>query len=251
MKLVRPDLFEARPACVLIDLDNTLYPYEPSHHAGTQAVRKLAADVLGIAQTDFDRCFADARSEIKARLGDQASSHNRLLYFQRTLERAGLATRPLESLQFTQAYWLAYLDAVTLFPQVVDFLDDLRLADVPAVIVTDLTAEIQMRKIIALGLDAHIDWVVTSEESGHDKPHPASFELALAKLGGVEGPVWMIGDNHDCDLIGAKRAIGAATLQIVHDGVKRAPESCEEVDGSFREFASLRQLLARTSIGGQ
>lgn len=247
MKLFHPELFDRQPACVLIDLDNTLYPYAPCHEAGMAAARELAQNSLTIATADFNRCFSDARAEIKARLGAQAASHHRLLYFQRTLERAGLASRPLEALQLEQAYWRAYLDAARLFPSAMDFLDDLRLQDVPVVIVTDLTAQIQLRKMIALDLDKRIDWIVTSEESGGDKPAPASFELALAKLGGIEGPVWMIGDNHHCDLIGAKEAIDAITIQIVHDGVTAAPPGCASTDARFSDFADLCRLLAKLS----
>lgn len=243
MKIFRPELFAKRPACVLLDLDNTLYAYEPCHVAGIESARNLAQQSLNLAAADFDRCFADARSEIKNRLGDQAASHHRLLYFQRMLERAGLASRPFEALQLEQAYWRAYIDGARLFPHVMDFLDDLRLSDIPAVIVTDLTAEIQLRKMIALDLDARVDWIVTSEESGRDKPHPASFELALAKLGGVEGPVWMIGDNHHCDLVGAKRAVGAITLQNVQPGTTPAPDGCPDTDGRFTSFADLRRLF--------
>ena len=243
MKLFRPELFARRPVCVLLDLDNTLYAYEPCHSAAIGSARDLAQQSLNLAAGEFDRCFADARSEIKARLGDQAASHHRLLYFQRMLERAGLASRPFEALQLSQAYWRAYIDTARLFPHVMDFLDDLRLADIPAVIVTDLTAEIQLRKMIALDLDSRIDWIVTSEESGHDKPHAASFELALAKLGGVEGPVWMIGDNHQCDLIGAKRAVGAITLQNLQSGVAPAPPGCADTDASFSSFADVRRLI--------
>jgi len=243
MKIFRPELFRRRPACVLLDLDNTLYAYDPCHKAGIAAARDLALQSLDLSPGNFDRCFADARSEIKARLGDQAASHHRLLYFQRMLERAGLASRPFESLQLEQAYWRAYIDAARLFPHVMDFLDDLRLADIPAVIVTDLTAEVQLRKMIALDLDSRIDWIVTSEESGHDKPHPASFELALAKIGGVEGPVWMIGDNHGCDLVGAKRAIGAVTLQNLQPDVIPSPDGCPDTDAHFGSFADLRRLL--------
>jgi HAD superfamily hydrolase (TIGR01549 family) len=245
VKLLRPELFGQRPACVLLDLDNTLYPYEPSHAAGTAAAQALALETLNLGPEDFARCFSDARAEIKARLGDQAASHHRLLYFQRTLERAGLASRPLEALQLEQAYWRAYLDTMRLFPGVLEFFDDLRLADVPVVVVTDLTAQIQFRKLIALELDSKIAFVVTSEESGHDKPHPAGFELALAKLGGVEGPVWMVGDNHDCDLAGAKAALGALTLEFHHAGAFKPASACPSADGRFSSFRDLSLLLSR------
>ncbi|MEL6198040.1 MAG: HAD family hydrolase [Pseudomonadota bacterium] len=241
MNLSQPSKFAALPACVLLDLDNTLYPYAPSHTAGMTAVRNLAKELLGLAEPDFDRCFDEARAELKARLGAQASSHNRLLYFQMTLERAGLSTRPLEALQLEQAYWLAYLDKMHLFPNVLNFLDDLRLLGVPAVIVTDLTAAIQMRKMVALGLDSSIEWVVTSEESGRDKPDAASFELALAKLGGVDGAIWMIGDDRERDLGGAKQSVGATTLLFMAE--KGAKTDGDDIDGSFSDYGDLRDLL--------
>lgn len=244
MKIFSPERVADRPACVLVDLDNTLYPYAPSHAAGMASVREVAQRIIGLGASDFDRCFADARTETKARLKGTGASHHRLLYFQRTLERAGLATRPLEALQLEQAYWRAYIDAAHLFPGALDFLDDLRLWDIPVVIVTDLTANIQLRKMVALGLDRHVDWLVSSEESGHEKPHPASFELALAKLGGVEGRVWMIGDNHDCDLVGAKAAVDAVTFQILHDGVHGCPAQSDSMDAQFSHFKDVRKLLA-------
>lgn len=239
MKIHNPAAFAERPAAVLLDLDNTLYDYAPCNAAGMAAATALAGDLLGIAAGDFARCFADARTELKARLGPVAASHSRLLYFQRTIERAGFASQPFATLQLEQAFWRAYLDAAVLFPGALEFLDDLRIAGVPAVIVTDLTAQIQLRKMILLGLDRVVDWIVTSEESGADKPAAAGFELALAKLGGVEGPVWFIGDSVDGDMAGAREALGAVTL---HKSARAVEGS--QVDAIFDDFASLRRLFA-------
>ena len=166
MRIYKAEAFREPPNCVLLDLDNTLYDYAPCNGAGMAAARALAQKLLSIAAADFDGCFADARLEIKARLGATGASHNRLLYFQRTLERAGFSSQPFASLQLEQAYWRAYLDSAVLFEQVHEFLDDLRIAAVPVVVVTDLTAQIQLRKLTVLGLDSLIDWIVTSEESG-------------------------------------------------------------------------------------
>ena len=244
MKLHNADLFTQRPAAVLLDLDNTLYAYPPCNAAGMAAAAELAHKLHGISAADFTQCFNDARAELKARLGPVAASHSRLLYFQRTIERAGFASQPFAVLQLEQAFWRAYLDAAVLFPHALDFLDDLRIAGVPAVIVTDLTAQIQLRKMILLGIDKMVDWLVTSEESGADKPAALGFELALAKLGGVEGPVWFIGDSIDGDMAGAKAAIDAVTLLKVERGAVSHPA----VDASFSDFAALRRLFARTSL---
>ena len=69
-----------------------------------------------------------------------------------------------------------------LFKGVKEMLEDLRLLEVPIAIVTDLTAQIQYRKMVYFDLDKFFDYVVTSEESGFDKPHPSSFKLAVEKL---------------------------------------------------------------------
>ncbi|MDQ3188957.1 MAG: HAD family hydrolase [Pseudomonadota bacterium] len=242
MRIYSEKAFVSAPSCVLLDLDNTLYDYAPCDTAGMNAARGVAQQLLNISSTDFNRCFADARVEVKARLGSTGAAHNRLLYFQRTIERAGFASQPFVGLQLEQAFWRAYLDAAVLFPSVQEFLDDLRIGGIPTVIVSDLTAQIQFRKLILLGLDRLVDWVVTSEESGRDKPDPASFELALAKIGGVEGIVWMIGDDIRRDLMGARQAIGALTLQ------KLCPRSspaagAHEADAVFESFQEIRKML--------
>jgi putative hydrolase of the HAD superfamily len=62
-----------------------------------------------------------------------------------------------------------------------ELLDDLRRLGIPTAIVTDLTAQIQFRKVVYFGLDHYFDYIITSEEAGHDKPHQAPFKLALGR----------------------------------------------------------------------
>jgi putative hydrolase of the HAD superfamily len=241
MNILRPERFQRQPSCVLLDLDDTLYAYAPAHAAGLAAAENFAVEALNITPREFHANFDDSRTELKHRLGGVASAHNRLLYFARTIERAGFSTQPLIALQMEQAYWRSFLFEATLFAEVADFLDDLRISGVPVVIVTDLTAQIQFRKVVHFGLDRYVDWIVTSEESGADKPAAVNFELALAKLGGIEGAVWMIGEQEQADLIGAREAVDAVCIQKRHAGVKPAADA----DAHFSEFGELRRLLAR------
>ncbi len=240
----RHDALSAPPAGVIFDTDNTLYPYDPAHRKAMDAARAKATRVLGITPQQFDLAYGQARDQIKGRLKETASSHSRLLYFQRMLEIIGLRTQVLLALDFEQTYWRVFLTNSALFGNVKEFLDDLRLAGIPTAIVTDLTAQIQFRKIVYFGLDQYFDHVVTSEESGFDKPHPASFKLALEKFGDVKGPVWMIGDNPICDIKGARECIGAITLQKKHEGVKvMAGDAAPDV--IFEDFQELRDHLSR------
>jgi putative hydrolase of the HAD superfamily len=240
--MTKPTPFSELPRCVLFDLDNTLYEYSPCNQAGMVAAKAFANQTFNLAGDEFDEHFAHARKEVKERLGTIGASHSRLLYFQRLLERAGFAGEFGAVLQMERAFWLAYLDTAELFPDVREFLDDLRIAGIPRLIVTDLPAEIQFRKLLSLELDELIDGIVTSEESGQDKPSPVGFRMAIDKIPTGEGPIWMIGDDADCDLAGAKAAIGALTIQKVHPGVKKQTDPAS-VDLAIQSFSEIRKLL--------
>lgn len=228
------------PSCVLLDLDNTIYDYAPCHEAGLRSVTQEVCETLSLSASSFESLYKQARLQIKDRLGDIAASHSRLLYFQRALELAGLGSQPLRALTLENIYWRSFLDKAVLFDDVEEFLDDLRIAAVDVVVVTDLTASIQLRKFLHWGLDRYTDWIVTSEENGADKPDRKIFELALAKLGGVEGAVWMVGDNIEKDARGAKEAVGATTFIRTADG---APVDASCVDVGFGAFSELRRYF--------
>jgi putative hydrolase of the HAD superfamily len=238
--------FRCLPNAVLFDTDNTLYHYDPAHAAAMNAVKEKVTSTFSIQGDDFEKAFNEARHQIKMRLGATASSHSRLLYLQRMLEIMGLGSQVLLALDFEQTYWRTFLSNAVLFDDVKELLDDLRLLGIPSAIVTDLTAQIQFRKVIYFGLDPYFNYIVTSEEAGFDKPHAAPFKIALEKMQPKGDCIWMIGDNAVNDMAGAKEKIGAITLQKIHTGVELGQGS-NAPDASFKEFKDLRQLLKQLS----
>jgi len=207
-----------QPKAVIFDTDNTLYPYDPAHKAATHEVEEKVLKVLGIKKQEFAQAFNEARKEIKERLGNTASSHSRLLYMQRAIEKLGLGTRILLTLDLEQTYWRTFLNNCRLFPGVLDFIHLLKSKGIVTANITDLTAQIQFRKLIYFGLDELFDYVVTSEEAGKDKPDRKPFELALTKLNINPEVVWMVGDNHLSDMYGAG-SLGIVKIQKIHEGV--------------------------------
>ena len=212
MKIYNQDLFDRLPHAFLFDTDNTLYAYDPAHNAALQAVKEKVVSTLSISGQDFDKAFKEARNQVKSRLLHTASSHSRLLYLQRMLEIMGLGSQVLLALDFEQTYWRTFLSKAILFDEVKELLDDIRLLGIPTAIVTDLTAQIQFRKVVYFGLDKYFDYIVTSEEAGFDKPHEAPFQIALEKMRPKGDCVWMIGDNPINDIRGAREKINAVTL---------------------------------------
>ncbi|UFS69735.1 HAD family hydrolase [Geomonas sp. RF6] len=244
MKILNPGRLTRLPDAIIFDTDNTLYPYDPAHAAAQQALKEKVVRTFSIGEAQFDRAFSEARQQVKAGLKNTASSHSRLLYVQRMLEIMGLGSQVLHALDFEQTYWRSFLNHAVLFPEVRELLDDIRLLGIPTAIVTDLTAQIQFRKVVYFGLDHHFDYIVTSEEAGYDKPHEAPFRLALQKIRPKGECIWMIGDNPVNDIRGGREHINAVTLQKLHPGAELGRGE-DAPDAAFEEFAALRRLVAR------
>lgn len=244
MKINNPDRFTRLPDAFLFDTDNTLYPYDPAHAAALQAVREKVAKTFSISHEDFDKTFKEARTQVKTRLKHTASSHSRLLYLQRMLEIMGLGSQVLLALDFEQTYWRTFLSNSVLFDDVKELLDDIRMLGIPTAIVTDLTAQIQFRKVVYFGLDHYFDYIVTSEEAGFDKPHEAPFQIALEKMRPKGNCIWMIGDNPVNDIRGAREKINAVTLQKFHEGTSIGAD-LNQPDAAFENFGQLRKLIAQ------
>lgn len=244
MKIFNPERFNRLPDAILFDTDNTLYPYEPAHLAAQRAVREKVVSTFSIMPEDFDRASKEARQQVKSRLKHTAASHSRLLYMQRMLEIMGLGSQVLLALDFEQTYWRTFLTNAVLFDELKELLDDIRLLGIPTAVVTDLTAQIQFRKVVYFGLDHYFDYIVTSEEAGFDKPHEAPFRIALEKMRPKGDCIWMIGDNPVNDIRGAREKINAVTLQKFHEGTAIGTGE-NNPDAAFQEFGQLRSLIAR------
>lgn len=64
-----------------------------------------------------------------------------------------------------------------------------------------------------LGLEPYLDFVVTSEEAGSDKPNPPIFLAALERAGVSASEAIHVGDQHSLDVVGA-RGVGISPILI-------------------------------------
>ena len=198
---------------LLLDIDNTLYSYSNVHAAGLNAAFSLIESQFGVERASIKKAFSKARNEVHIMLSETAASHNRMLYFQKMLELLNIRSTSL-TLKVYEAYWTNFLNEMTVFDGVYELLERYKNR---ICLVTDLTAHIQHRKIIKLELDKYVDLVVTSEEAGHEKPHPYIFNMALEKLKCTKEEVCMIGDNFKKDILGASR-LGIQSIWLNSSG---------------------------------
>ena len=83
----------------------------------------------------------------------------------------------------------------------------------------------ELEQIVAgLGLDRHVESVLCSGVTGYEKPHPEAFATAL-RLRRDGEPVWMVGDNPEADVEGARRAgLPAVLVRTNGVGLRQAAE---------------------------
>ena len=243
MNIFTQENFKTAPSLILFDLDNTLYEYNTPHKLALKEVSSKISSMFSITEENFKEVFNEARKDVKNRLLSTGSSHSRLLYFQRCMEIMDLGSQPLAALDLEQTYWITFLRNAQLFDGVREFLDEIRLMGIPSAIITDLTSQIQFKKIINFRLDQYFDYVVTSEEAGCDKPAKAIYDLALNKTSYQSGSIWMIGDDPEKDIKGSKDAINAITLEKVSSLNSQTKDIKPDLD--FHNFKDIKRLLLK------
>jgi len=227
---------------VLLDLDDTLYPYPPCDAAGKRAAYEEFRDRgYDLPREAFDELYAAGRRETKHALGGTAAAHDRHLYFKRGLRRHAGTARPTDALRIGDAYWERFLERMRLFDGVRGTLDAFAEAGVDVAVVTNLTARIQLRKLRRLGVDGDVDRVVTSEETGREKPAGVMFTTPLADLDARPSEALMVGNSVASDVEGGNAA-GVDTALFNAD-TDRELRPHERPDYRLDAFADLQEVV--------
>jgi len=211
------------PDCVVFDLDDTLYLSKIPH---SKALKKSLSEIASILEVEIEAIkdnYLKARDQVKLRLGETAASHSRLLYFQRLLEMYSHNDLTRYALNLENLYWEEYINNIEPINNgLYELLNNIKNKGLLIAIVTDLTAQIQIKKIIKLGISNLIDYLVTSEEAGLDKPNFSCFSLLDEKVNTNCTPIkyWMVGNDVRKDLLGAKIELDATTFWLNCDGIE-------------------------------
>jgi len=184
-----------RPSLVVFDLDDTLYDYRGRNDVASQTLVGAICSYANLQQLIVMEALEVSRATVKARLGKTGSSHSRLLYISETFRRLNLPPNTDQMVALEELFWGAFLSDIQLYPGAKDLLVSLTDEGVPLALVTDLTSNIQYRKISKLGLSGKFDFVLTSEEAGGDKPTHKPFEILNSEMNTYLENVWFFGDS--------------------------------------------------------
>mgnify|MGYP006081225347 CR=1 FL=1 len=221
---------------ILLDIDNTLYDYNKAHYFAINKVVNYCIDVFNLSKDETLFAYERSRKQVHIELCETAASHNRLLYFQKMLEILNI--NPMKhSLKLYNIYWDNFLEIIKPFEEIYLLLEKYK---DKICLVTDLTAHIQYRKIKKIGLEKYCDKLVTSEETGHEKPHPYMFTSALKKLDLRADEVCMIGDNFKKDILGAS-GLGIKSIWFNHEFKQESHN--DKLIIEVREFKEILKLI--------
>ncbi len=188
---------------VIFDIDDTMYDFKGTHAIAMKALRDYCELSFSIGEKQFQESYEKAMKLVAKRtVIDCAANHNRLVRFQCMLDLWNVP-KPSEAIRMYHIYWDTLMDAMKPEAGLVKLLQSLRSKNILTGVGTDMTAYIQYKKLERLGLLDQINYIITSEETGVEKPGIHFFQVCVDKMGCRPEECVFIGDNLRKDVKGA------------------------------------------------
>lgn len=218
---------------VIFDIDGTMYDYTAGNRRGLEAVMDYCLTHLGMTGEMLMPVMEEAGKRLEQRLGnDNAAIHNRLLRYQCMLELLNKPVFP-HALAMAAAYWGTLLEGMSPQSGLLEFMEDLKSRGMEIGVATNMTAYVQYKKLEKLGVTSYINWLVTSEEAGAEKPSPPFYEICLEKARCRADECLFIGDS----LKGDVQAPGESGMHALWYCPEEGPgENGSENYGFIRSF---------------
>jgi len=200
---------------ILLDIDNTLYNYDAAHDI---AIDKLALDIvadgaINVSVEKFKIDYRQARNSVTATHNGSGATRSRFLALQAVFEAYERPAPYQLARNYEGQYWANLVANMVPNSPLIDLLKRFHKTGRSICALTDMQARYQVDKLEGLGMIEFVDFMVSSEEIGCEKPDRRMFEAGLRKLNLSEDKVVMIGDSKAKDIAGAQ-AIGIETWQI-------------------------------------
>lgn len=232
-----------KPKAIIFDLDDTVYNYRETHKFALNAVKSKLKVEYGIPKKIFQQQYNLENLKIKKLLKNTASSHNKFLYFKNILESLKFSPYINTAVELENLYWENFYDFMTPFDGLREFLEDIRLMNISVGIVTNFNSIYQFRKILCLGFEDNIDYLVSSEEVGSNKPNQKPFQKIIKLLDIKKSENWMIGDSIINDIEPAKKIMNSITFLIETNEKNNKNNPC--VDYTFNNYFFMKKILSK------
>ncbi len=212
---------------IFFDWFNTLAHYEPPRYELHRRVcRELGFEVSpeaaqrGVLAADRFYFDENIKSPVEKR-DPEARKAVWVRYQEMVLVEAGVkATREQFLKIMARVQELFKGDSWALFDDVLPAMQALKEHQLTLGMLTNAGKEL-VSKYAELGLEPYLDFVVTSEEAGGDKPLPPIFLMALERAGVAAAEACHVGDQYNIDVAGAR---GAGISPVLLDRYDQYPD---------------------------
>lgn len=229
-------------SAVLLDLDDTLYPERDFARGGFQAAAAVLAERLRRNSNElFELLWRQFES------GQRGSIFDSVLSDMDLPRDAALIDELVRAYRSHEPQLKLFADAERLLPMI--------WPRYGLGLLTDGPADVQRRKVKALGLQFRVEAIVYSDDFGreHWKPSPIPYLELLRKLHVDPSHAVYVGDNPKKDFIGARR-LGLQTVRIRRPDTEHGhvePLLGFEADHEITSLDSLPDWLAANERSGR
>jgi putative hydrolase of the HAD superfamily len=179
---------------VIFDLDDTLYNYEfPNEKAYMEIFKIISAKGKNIEE--IENALNEAKIYIKKNTTNLSSSHNRFLYIHKMTEILEIFDCNFEYF-LAKKYWNVFINNIVKNATVRKLFNYIKENGIKIGICSNMMHDIQLRKIHKLKLSKYIDFLVTSEEAGVEKPSLKIYDLCKKKSSHEFNQILFIGDDY-------------------------------------------------------
>jgi putative hydrolase of the HAD superfamily len=229
-----------KPKYVVFDLDGTLYDYDLACKYGLSQLFIFLGAEFKISKVDLEEMFKKAKATSKNQTNLTAESHNLILYIIKMFEIYKIPLNLELIVECENVYWSNFISRIEPYEKLEEFIIDLKSIGTNLVLITDMSAKIQIRKLIALNLDKVFDIFISSDRIGGDKITGKPFKYLNELVDLTEENVWYIGDNAwDLNLNDS-----ISNARRFKKGILKTIDSQHGVDiTTFNEYEELRNLL--------
>ena len=221
---------------IFFDLDHTLWDFKTNSRLTLSEIySEFGLVESGTSEIDFIEIYEKYNHKMWSdyRNGKMSKETLRTERFRQSLYHIGVKDKALS--EMVADYYVDNSPIKTaLFPNAIEVLEALK-ENYSMHIITNGFEEIQSIKLNNSGLTPFFDEVITSEQAGTKKPHPAIFHYSLKTANAKAHESLMIGDNQLVDIEGASK--------VGIDGVFFNPEKEETFVEPKYEVDNLKNLL--------
>ena len=229
---------------VLFDMDDTLFDHRHSSRSGLMAMQQRYPCFQQTTIDELEQAYILLLEEIHLQvlLGEMNLDQARIVRMERLFAQFDEQSSRATVEEATRMFREKYQASRQIVPGTIALLEALR-PHVKIGIVTNNILVEQQEKLRYLGLEAHIDALVVSEEVGIVKPEAGIFRVALERLQCSAEETVMIGDAWQNDIIGA-RAAGIRAIWLNRFGMPCPDPSLASEISAFEPLEAVFALLS-------